>query len=357
MVIKNGHTKQIKIKKTSSTPRFRTRNSKKTNKHFELDTTDFERTDDCDQLEIKTEKHEEEPSKKDELSSNSYGTQNSHSSKKYIAVINNQSAEYLSYFSSKFKILTSFYEKISKQHNVNISDCIRTSNAITFKNLEIHGFQKDVRQCIDTHFNLKKVTKKFDSLLYKLYTYEKEVGLTKKKWTDLDYYGCSHWTWMDSRPKHVAIYTSTLNFENKKKSEFRVIKDSENKQLHLVTYDRFLTEKNLIDKAKKLFPINYFKYEIECDANCYKLYTGKFKPNVIFFDGVVCRCEKTDIGSFDTVDYTCNTEFINLFSKDFSVVANDKAMSLTLISFTKNEIFLEAQAEIWFSISRAATVR
>ena len=43
--------------------------------------------------------------------------------------------------------------------------------------------------------------------------------------------------------------------------------------------------------------------------------------------------------------------------KDFSVVANDKAMSLTLISFTKNEVFLEAQANIWFPKSRTATVR
>ena len=139
MVIKNGHTEKIKIKKTSSTRKFRTRNSRKTNKHFKLDTTDFVQNDDCDHLEIKTEKHEEEASKKDELSSNSNGTQNSHSSKKYIAVINNQSAEYLSYFSSKFKILTSFYETISKQHNVTINDFIRTNNAITFKNLEIYG--------------------------------------------------------------------------------------------------------------------------------------------------------------------------------------------------------------------------
>ena len=63
-----------------------------------------------------------------------------------------------------------------------------------------------------------------------------------------------------------------------------------------------------------------------CDANCYKFYTGKLKPNVILFDGVLCKCEKTDSGSMDTVDYTCNTEFINFFSKDFSVVANDEAM-------------------------------
>ena len=129
---------------------------------------------------------------------------------------------------------------------------------------------------------LKKVTKKFDSLLYKLYTYKNE-----EVWiTELGYNGESHWAWKDLRPKHVSTNTSTLDLENKQKSEFRVIKNSENKQLHLVTYDRFLTEKHLNGIAEKLFPIKYSKYEIECDANCYKLYTGKFKPNVILFDGV-----------------------------------------------------------------------